>query len=90
MRLENRKIMLKIVKPAKSGIRKYFMLRHINVLEILRLKMIDSDDFLAGVTSAISSLQCVGAMDIGGYGHRGTGGMLIAEVSFPTLIEKYS
>lgn len=38
------------------------MLKNINVFKNLNAKMSDSDDFLAGVTFAVSSLQCVGAM----------------------------
>ena len=60
--LKNRKITLKIAKPAKSGTREYVMLRNINAFDNLSAKMSDSDDFLAGMTFTIPSLQCVGTM----------------------------
>ena len=59
------------------------MLRYINVLEILRPKTIDSNDFLAGITFVISSLQCVKAINTEDK-YVDCGNQL------PTLIEKYN
>ena len=38
------------------------MVRNINAFDDLSAKMSDSDNFLAGVTFAVPSLQCVGTM----------------------------
>ena len=58
-RLKNRKITFKIVKLAKSGIREYFVLRNINVFEVLSAQIIDSNDFFARVIFAIHCLHFV-------------------------------
>ena len=43
------------------------MLRNINVFDNLSANSIDSDDFLAGVTFAVFSLQCVGTVRRSGH-----------------------